>query len=333
MPGWRILLPFVVAVIAAATPAVRAQDCPCNCYFGTDCETGDFCNWGFLLEEDSCWWRKPKPPGGVGSGCNRDHGSYGRCDGKCMPVGGASAGKSVVGGETTDDLLVGVAAWGRALTDISLAGGGTPTPEWSRRIAAIDFDNPTVSYGLWRMVVEVLMLSRGETYVSFPPDDAYSLWEVAVGDLRGEPAARRNGDVAIRALLAEIREKGTGRKILERIDVTALDRAFYGRFCDSPDLRACLYERIADMGAVIGAGAGAEPAQAAAAGEGPVHPDCPGCPGDVELDDGVNFGDVLAILSFWGDTDFPAGDLDGDGEVGFGDLVGVLSRWGPCAQS
>ena len=43
----------------------------------------------------------------------------------------------------------------------------------------------------------------------------------------------------------------------------------------------------------------------------------------------VGFGDILAILSAWGNKGGPE-DLDGSGTVDFGDLLVVLSAWGPC---
>lgn len=54
------------------------------------------------------------------------------------------------------------------------------------------------------------------------------------------------------------------------------------------------------------------------------------CPGDIDHDGEVGFGDLLAVLAQWGScSDCPA-DLDHDGVVGFSELVAVLSAWGPC---
>ena len=49
-------------------------------------------------------------------------------------------------------------------------------------------------------------------------------------------------------------------------------------------------------------------------------------PGDSGV---VDFGDILAILSAWGNKGGPE-DLDGSGVVDFGDLLIVLAAWGPC---
>ena len=43
----------------------------------------------------------------------------------------------------------------------------------------------------------------------------------------------------------------------------------------------------------------------------------------------VDFGDILAIRSAWGNKGGPE-DLDGNGVVDFGDLLIVLAAWGPC---
>lgn len=53
------------------------------------------------------------------------------------------------------------------------------------------------------------------------------------------------------------------------------------------------------------------------------------CPADLDGNGSVDFGDILAILSAWGNAGGPE-DLDGSGTVDFGDLLVVLSEWGPC---
>jgi hypothetical protein len=59
----------------------------------------------------------------------------------------------------------------------------------------------------------------------------------------------------------------------------------------------------------------------------------PACVGDVDGDGGVTFGDLLVILSAWGEC--PNGepcpaDLDGNDSVGFTDLLIVLAAFGDC---
>jgi hypothetical protein len=58
------------------------------------------------------------------------------------------------------------------------------------------------------------------------------------------------------------------------------------------------------------------------------------CPGDLNGDGGVGFGDLTDLLNAWGICPVPpptcAPDLNGDGSVGFGDLTELLSAWGPC---
>ena len=53
------------------------------------------------------------------------------------------------------------------------------------------------------------------------------------------------------------------------------------------------------------------------------------CTADIDGSGGVDFGDILAILSAWGNVGGPE-DLDGSGVVDFGDLLVVLSDWGAC---
>lgn len=63
-----------------------------------------------------------------------------------------------------------------------------------------------------------------------------------------------------------------------------------------------------------------------------------GCPGDLDGDDDVGFGDLSLLLGDWGVCDFPPaacpGDISppgGDGQVGFGDLAVMLGNWGGCS--
>jgi len=55
----------------------------------------------------------------------------------------------------------------------------------------------------------------------------------------------------------------------------------------------------------------------------------PPCPEDLDGSGAVDFGDILAILSAWGNVGGPE-DLDGSGFVDFGDLLAVLGAWGLC---
>lgn len=64
------------------------------------------------------------------------------------------------------------------------------------------------------------------------------------------------------------------------------------------------------------------------AGDGAAPP--PPCPGDLDGSGDVGFGDLLEVLSAWGDCPDCAADLDGSGDVGFSDLLELLSAWGPC---
>jgi hypothetical protein len=58
---------------------------------------------------------------------------------------------------------------------------------------------------------------------------------------------------------------------------------------------------------------------------------CEACVADVDGDGAVGFGDLIQVLSSWGECDADCvADLDGDGVVAFGDLILVLSGWGPC---
>lgn len=55
------------------------------------------------------------------------------------------------------------------------------------------------------------------------------------------------------------------------------------------------------------------------------------CPGDVDGDGAVGFGDIVSLLSAWGPCGPPCPqDIDGSGAVTFADLLLLLAAWGPC---
>jgi len=54
-----------------------------------------------------------------------------------------------------------------------------------------------------------------------------------------------------------------------------------------------------------------------------------GCPEDLSGNGAVDFEDILAVLSAWGNKGGPE-DLNGNGTVEFGDILAILRAWGPC---
>jgi hypothetical protein len=54
------------------------------------------------------------------------------------------------------------------------------------------------------------------------------------------------------------------------------------------------------------------------------------CPGDLDGDGAVGFGDVLDVIAAWGPCAACPEDLDGNGAVGFSDLLVLIGVWGPC---
>ena len=55
----------------------------------------------------------------------------------------------------------------------------------------------------------------------------------------------------------------------------------------------------------------------------------PPCPPDLDCSGAVDVGDIMAILSAWGNKGGPQ-DLDESGFVDIGDVLVVLTAWGPC---
>jgi hypothetical protein len=315
---------FLVSAAAAVVigglglSAIADDDCHCNCYFSSDCEGSQWCNWGSLSVEDSCWWRTPKPEGVPGANCTNDYGNWGRCDGICT----ASINRSsVLANEDPATLRLGFATWSAALNEIALNGGGVPTAKWLRRIDEIEFNDPTMSDGIWRMAIEVFMLARGEDFVIYPEDGGATFLDVAVADISDDPVAQRNGDLAVKAVLAEIDEAGTGMEYVREIDPETLDHDLFGRICDDLDLHECLYERLAVIGDVLGRNDRGVIAGAT----------CPGCSGDCVHDDQVDVADLLALLDMWGAGGGLCSDVDNSGTVDVFDLLQLLDNWGPCA--
>ncbi len=54
------------------------------------------------------------------------------------------------------------------------------------------------------------------------------------------------------------------------------------------------------------------------------------CPADLDGSGAVDFDDLLALLSAWGECAGCPEDLDGSGAVAFDDLLSLLSAFGPC---
>lgn len=55
------------------------------------------------------------------------------------------------------------------------------------------------------------------------------------------------------------------------------------------------------------------------------------CPSDIDLNGTVDFTDLLAVLSAWGDAAGEPGDIDCTVGVDFNDLLTLLAAWGPCS--
>ena len=54
------------------------------------------------------------------------------------------------------------------------------------------------------------------------------------------------------------------------------------------------------------------------------------CMGDINGDDVVSVGDLLAVIAAWGATGSNPADVNGDSVVNVGDLLAVIGAWGVC---
>jgi len=57
---------------------------------------------------------------------------------------------------------------------------------------------------------------------------------------------------------------------------------------------------------------------------------CDSCIGDLDGDGSITYGDLLAVLSAWGNKSGDPADLDSNGIVGTSDLLIILANWGVC---
>lgn len=115
----------------------------CTCYFSSDCNAGEFCDWGpgGFSTVDICEWRVTKPEGIPGNGCDGPYiGAWipNICDGICAP---SSAG-SALGHEDEALIAEAVSIWARAMIEPAVAGGGPIDPVLAARAEALPFRLP-----------------------------------------------------------------------------------------------------------------------------------------------------------------------------------------------
>jgi hypothetical protein len=318
------IIPASIFVLTACTLMVLAQPCPCDCYFSSDCN-GGFCNWGNLSIEDSCFWRIPKPQGNPGAGCTNDYGDWGHCDGICTDSLSANGFTP----EHVTDLARGIQVWADAFTSTARAGGGALEASILERLDEIPFTDDRVANGLGRIVLEVMLLSRGPDSVTYPDAGSGSVRDLVVNDLTDRPCADRNGELAIAALLAEMRGAGWGTRHAAQIDEGCLDGEMFAGFCDDAPAE-CLQSLIGVFGDALGR-AGRDGLEEVGLGA-----DCHPGPGDVNGDGVVSSEDLLDLLSAWGPCPNPNDpdpmacpwDFDETETVSTNDLLILLTNWG-----
>lgn len=245
----RLILAAIAAtaLMTAAVP-VQAQTCPCDCYFSSDCSGGMFCNWGNLSVEDTCFWRTPKPQGSPGANCDEDFDNWGQCDGICSPSNGPSPFRD----ESIRDLVEGLQLWGDAFTEAALAGGGPVDADLVDRIYSIPFYNPNMANDLGRVVVEVMMLSRGVDFFGSPQHDGYLSIDFQTNALSEDDCAVQAGNLALEALIAEVRQAGSGAGLVDLIPASCFDEGTLASVCQGADRNDCLYDVLARIGESMG---------------------------------------------------------------------------------
>ncbi|MBT8130782.1 MAG: hypothetical protein KJO35_00820 [Gammaproteobacteria bacterium] len=209
-----------------ATPGPTAADPqqpPCTCYFGGDCPSGMFCDYGpgGFTAEDICAWRNVKPNGVVGAGCyiesNLTTGEWVAdiCDGVCV---GFQRGSSI-GLENQALVTQTIAYWGVAMLDPSAAGGGPVDPQMAAQAMAVPFTVADVPLVLGRQTADALAMAAGEPfheyfchYEAYPEDK-----DPPVVDLAGDTCRITSGQLTVQALIAAIQTPGSAAGIMRNI--------------------------------------------------------------------------------------------------------------------
>ena len=62
-----------------------------------------------------------------------------------------------------------------------------------------------------------------------------------------------------------------------------------------------------------------------------VPDDCQQCAGDIDGNNSIGIGDLLAIIDAWGACSSCAADINNDGAVNINDLLYIVGNWGPCS--
>lgn len=226
----------------------------CDCYFSGDCSTGNFCNYGpggFGIE-DICEWATPKPSGTPGAGCDALHeGPWGGaiCDGYCSP---SSLG-SFFGIEDRALVIQGVELWRDALLKPAEAGGGPVDPELSAAALALPFSRDDAAMLLGRYVNDLLILAASRDFYDHfchfeqgHPDPNLFV------DLSGDSCRLAAGRLVVDALVAELREPGSGGEAVAAIPAHCdnWDREFAPR-CRGLGALDCLSDRVRGMAELL----------------------------------------------------------------------------------
>lgn len=238
---------MLVFGLAIANTA-QAQSCPCDCYFSGDCNSGQFCDWGNLSNEDSCFWRQPKPFGNIGAGCDEDFNDWGQCDGICAD----SAQTQMFTFEEPDMLLEAIALWGEAFTVTAAEGGGNPNLNLVDQVHNLPWSDPKTVNRTGKVVVELMLLTLGEKAVVFPGFEGFQSEDLTVLDLSDDFCRIQTANAAIATLVAEMRQPGSGSVAFDGMRTDCLDQRMLGRVCGGmADTGECLYGRIQDFADVL----------------------------------------------------------------------------------
>lgn len=234
-------------VVCRDTSTVEVYACPtCNCYFSNDCLPGFLCGrapGNDRRSEDFCLFRNPKPNGVPGTGCNVDDEGHNNCDGLCQPM----AEGSICGSEDRAVLVSAIELWANAMTITAENGGGLMSDELLDPIRSLPFANPAAYELLGRHTGSVVVLARGEAFMTHPPHD-HDFEDHIISDYSSDSCRLAAGDLVIDALLAELATPGSGADVVAKIPQVCPDwQTMFEPMCAGPDPLDCVARHIADM--------------------------------------------------------------------------------------
>jgi hypothetical protein len=230
----------------------------CHCYFSSDCFPGTFCYWGpgGPFVEDHCYWRRDKPNGTPGAGCNMDTDLAGGCDGICQ----ATFLGSVLGSEDPSLLAIGIDLFSMSFLAPASSGGGAVDPAIAQAALGLPFKSPAAAEMLGRTVGGLFVIGAGQDFfypdpkLGIPPGHcAPGIALHHVKDLSNEPWRLDLLKHLVYALQAELAGdiRASNAAMEGALACCPEPETAFAPVCTGPSAIACVLARIRDQAIVL----------------------------------------------------------------------------------